>query len=60
VLSNSPLTSAKQFDIFAKRGKTGWGFYCSVEARNSEEAKIKALQENDELRGRILAVYPKR
>jgi hypothetical protein len=56
----SSVTSPKQFDVFAKKPKTGWAYYCSIEACTPDEAKIKVIAGNIDLQKYKLAVYPKR
>jgi hypothetical protein len=54
------MTLAKQFDVFAKRPKTGWAYYQTIEACTPEEAKSKVTAENPDIQNYKLAVYPKR
>jgi hypothetical protein len=54
------MTLAKQFDVFAKRSKTGWAYYQTIEACTPEEAKSKVIAENSAIQNYKLAVYPKR
>jgi hypothetical protein len=60
VFSTPSVTLAKQFDVFAKKPKTGWTYYRSIEARTPEEAKTKIIAEDADLQKYKLAVYPKR
>jgi len=50
----------RQFDIFACKGKSGWSYKCSVEAKSEDHAKELFLSENTDLEKHQLAVYPKR
>ena len=50
----------KKFDIFARKGRSGWSYKCSIEAKTEAHAKELVLKENIELQKHQLAVYPKR
>jgi hypothetical protein len=50
----------KKFDIFTRKGKNGWSYACSIEAKTEAHAKELVLQGNVELQKHQLAVYPKR
>jgi len=60
VFSTSSTALAKQFDVFAKKPKTGWAYYQTIEANTPEEAKYKVIAENSDIQNYKLAVYPKR
>lgn len=53
-------TALKQFDVFARKGRTGWAYRCSIEAKTETHAKELVLQEYEDLQKHQLAVYPKR
>lgn len=50
----------KKFDIFTRKGKNGWSYKCSIEAKTEDHAKELMLKQNSELQKHQLAVYPKR
>lgn len=50
----------KKFDVFARKGKNGWAYKCSIEAKTESHAKNLILQEFNDLKEHQLAVYPKR
>lgn len=61
-MSNYPYDGSKlkKFDVFAKRGKNGWAYHCSIEAKTEAQAKNIVLQESNDLKEHQLAIYPKR
>lgn len=53
-------SALKKFDVFARKGRTGWAYKCSIEAATESHAKELVLQEHEDLKKHQLAVYPKR
>lgn len=54
------VTKTRKFDVFARKGKTGWAYKCTIEAKTEAHAKELVLEEHVDLQRHQLAVYPKR
>lgn len=54
------INKTRKFDVFARKGKTGWSYKCTIEAKTEAHAKELVLEEHVDLQKHQLAVYPKR
>jgi hypothetical protein len=52
-------SAVKEFDIFSNH-KGPWGFLCSVEANNENDAKLIAMREHHIFHHNQVSVYPKK
>lgn len=50
----------REYDVFAKLGRDGWKFLCTVQAKSVEDAKNIAIIEHPKAQRHKVAVYPKR
>ena len=53
-------TGLKQFDVFARKGKAGWVYQFTIEAKSLEQAKERALKEDPSFRPHMITAYPKK